>query len=57
MANNHLLDRLYNNILKTKGNVSKACFGIILLVMLFDISACGHKGPPLPPKANSHQNH
>ena len=57
MVNNHLLDRLYKNILKTKGNVSKACFGIILLVMLFDISACGHKGPPLPPKASSHQNH
>ena len=57
MVNNNLLDYLYKNILKTKGAMSKACFGIILLAILFDISACGHKGPPLPPKASSHQNH
>jgi len=57
VVNNHLLDRLYKNILKITGVISKVCFGIILLAILFDISACGHKGPPLPPKANSHQNH
>ena len=57
MVNNHLLDRLYKNILKTKGDMSKACFGIILLAILFDISACGHKGPPLPPKSSSHQKY